>query len=133
MVTRYEKVVVSSDVDPYISGLIKGQVATRAFRQEVDRLGRGGAFDNLRASSSQAFRRIEVDSQRAGRGIDSLTTRVGLLVNGIGAFGSVLAPLSTAAVPAVAGLVTQLGFAAAAGGTVLLAFQGGALKASPTP
>lgn len=68
------------------------------------------------------------NAERAVRGlrheIDTTNDRTAWLAQGILAIGPTLAPLGAAAVPAVAGLATQMGLAAAAAGTAAMAFIG---------
>ncbi|MEO5665519.1 MAG: hypothetical protein ABIR39_19815, partial [Nocardioides sp.] len=56
--------------------------------------------------------------------LESADSRMAMLVQTGLALAPALAPLGAAAVPAIAGLTTQLGFAGVAAGTTLLAFQG---------
>ncbi len=68
---------------------------------------------------------------RASAQIDRYSGRLKLIAQGLSLLGPAAIPIAALAAPAVAGLATQLLFAAAAGGTALLAFQGvgDALKA----
>lgn len=56
--------------------------------------------------------------------LEAADSRMAAIVQGALALTPALVPLGGLAVPAIAGLVSQLGFAAAAAGTTILAFQG---------
>src|SRR5699024_12105897 len=56
--------------------------------------------------------------------LDSTQSEMGLLVSSSLALGPALVPLGATAVPAITGLASQLGFAAAAAGATGLAFYG---------
>lgn len=66
-----------------------------------------------------------------GSQIDRLSGRVRLLAEGFAVLGPSLIPIGAVGIPAISGLASQLGIAAVAGGTVILAVQGvsDALKA----
>ena len=61
---------------------------------------------------------------RSKRDLDSFSGRLGLVASAIGALGPAAVPITAVAIPAVTGLAQELGFAALAGGTAVLAFQG---------
>lgn len=65
------------------------------------------------------------------RGIDRYSGRLGLIAQAVAVLGPGLVPIAAVGIPAVTGLATQLGFAAAGAGAMVLAFQGvgDALKA----
>lgn len=67
---------------------------------------------------------IERDTKAVGSSIDRLSGRLSILAQSAASLGPALAPITVAAIPAIAGLTTQLGFAVAAGGSAILAFQG---------
>lgn len=71
------------------------------------------------------------NANTAGRSINQLTGRLRLFVDLAAMLAPALVPIGSLGVPAISGLASQLGIAAAAGGTALLAFQGvgDALKA----
>lgn len=64
------------------------------------------------------------NTRRWVRELESADSRLSAVVQTGLALAPAIAPIGAAAVPAIAGLTTQLGFAAVAGGTALLAFQG---------
>lgn len=81
----------------------------------------------LRADISN-FQRQMVAASAATKGfakdLDSADSRMGNLVQTGLALGPALVPIGAAAVPAIAGLTTQLGLAVAAAGATVFAFQG---------
>lgn len=83
------------------------------------------------ADFDRAADRVAVKAALMAKNLESTDSRMANLVQTSLALGPALVPISAAAVPAVAGLTTQLGFAVAGAGTMVLAFQGvgDALKA----
>lgn len=117
MTTRRERVIVEA-VDHYTGELDRMAAATALFRRSLDQSNSsmGPVRSNLRGMDS--------DARRASSSIDQLSGRLGLALRAVGAFGPAAVPITTAAVPAITALTTQLGFAALAGGTAMIAFQG---------
>lgn len=110
MATRYERVIV--DLDDRLTGPIaRTAAATALFRREVD-------------SSGKSLVDFDRKSEATGLRINKLSDRLGVLARAAAALGPGLVPITTAAVPAIAGLANQLGFAAAGAGTAVLAFNG---------
>lgn len=70
-------------------------------------------------------------TQDVGRNIDKLSGRLGLFIDLAATLGPALIPTAAAAVPILAGLTNQLGFAVIGAGSAVLAFHGvgDALKA----
>lgn len=68
--------------------------------------------------------KTEVSAKKAERSIDKYSGRLGLILKAGAAIVPAFVPIGAVAIPAVAGLVSQLGFAAGAAGTAVLAFQG---------
>lgn len=85
--------------------------------QNVNGLGRalGGVGGNSGLNGS--FR-------QGSNSLNQYTGRLRLLGQAIATIGPAAIPIGAVAVPAITGLASQLGFAAAAGGTAILAFQG---------
>lgn len=81
--------------------------------------------------TEQAIDRVDRAAARGSASIDRYSGRLGLIVRSLAAVGPAAVPITTATVPAITGLATQLGFAATAAGVSVLAFQGvgDALKA----
>jgi hypothetical protein len=92
--------------------------STSLFRKELDKSGR----------DVDMFVR---QTQTAEKSIDKFSGRLSLLGNVAAVLGPSLVPIGAVAVPAVAGLASELGFAALGAGVAVLAFQGmgDALKA----
>lgn len=82
---------------------------------------------NFRTAGAEAdtlTRKLEAADRRGGRAIDSMSGRVGLLVDALLTVGPAALPIGAVAVPAVAALASSLGFAAVAAGGAALAFGG---------
>ncbi len=62
--------------------------------------------------------------RQSGNLLDRNSGRLRLWAEAIATIGPALVPISAVAIPAITGLAAQLGFAAVAGGTAMLAFQG---------
>ena len=91
---RRERVVLDLDKSPYSRSLAAAGAETEAF------------------------------ARKASSDIDRYSGRLGLAVNAVSALGSGLIPIGAVGVPAVAGLTQELGFAALAGGSLLVAVNG---------
>ena len=104
---RRESVYLSLD-GTYLADVAKAAVGT----------------DVLARSLSDRPGGLAGEARRAGTQIDTLSGRLGLLTRAAAALGPAFIPVSTIAVPAVTGLAAQLGIAALAGGTAVIAFQG---------
>lgn len=78
------------------------------------------SFTNIERSSSGFGRATE----RTGSQIDRLSGRLRVLTDVATVLTPALSPIGGVIVPAISGLASQLGFAAVAGGTAVLAFQG---------
>lgn len=76
------------------------------------------------SQTSSAVSGSDQSIRRQSDTINQLTGRIRVLADVAAILGPALAPIGVLAVPAVAGLANQLGFAAAAAGTAVLAFQG---------
>lgn len=76
------------------------------------------------ASLGREIEKTGTSAGRAERSIDKYSGRLGLLLNVAAGIGPAFVPIGAVVVPAVAGLASQLGFAAAAGGAAVLAMQG---------
>lgn len=131
MATRRERVVLSLD-DEFTPGMARAAAAAALLSRELNsldgssrRTARGS--DDLNTSSDRlrtTLSRQDSALQNSGRQIDRYSGRLALVGQALSLLGPASIPLAAVTVPAVAGLATQLGFAAAAGGTMVLAFQG---------
>ena len=132
MTDRRERVVLTLD-DRFSAGMTRAAAAAALLNRELDRLDRRrlGGGGGPGGGGSDDLDRIRRNAQGAGNEIDRLSGRVKILAQTATLIGPAFVPLGAVAIPAVTGLATQLGFAAAAGGTAILAFQGvgDALKA----
>ena len=124
MGTRRERVVLELD-DQFTAGMARAAAASELFQKS---LGRTSVQSD---KTGTALRKADTDTQkfsatvtRSTRDLDSYSGRLGILASSIGALGPAAVPITAVAIPAVAGLAQELGFAALAGGTAILAFQG---------
>ncbi|MDN7120309.1 hypothetical protein INN71_02770 [Nocardioides sp. ChNu-153] len=152
MAVRHEKVVLTLE-DRFTTRAAQAAAQTALLEREVERLNRR-AGQNATASDQQgrALERLNQqlvanrnalqgvrgglgnvnqqlpiasqNSQTLANQIDRASGRLGLLAEAAIALGPALIPIGAVAVPAVTGLAAQLGFAALAAGTAVLAFQG---------
>lgn len=111
MATRKERVILDLDANPYLRGLAAAGAATEGFERKL------GGLDRTSIGFNKTTR-------TTSNSIDQLSGRLAILTRAAAALGPGLVPIATAAVPAMAGLATQLGFAAAGAGTAVLAFNG---------
>lgn len=118
MATRRERVVIELE-DRFSAEIVKAAAAAKLFDKTLD---------GINTRSAPAFSRtavtIERDANKVGSSIDRLSGRLDLILKGAASLGPALIPIATAAVPALAGLSTQLGFAVVGAGSAILAFQG---------
>lgn len=124
MATRRERVVLTLD-DDFSAGMARAAAATALLNRELGSLSRQ---EVVNARSSQAFVR---DVERMGRGakgadssINQLTGRLRLFADAAAILGPALVPLGGVAVAGIAGLTSQMGFAAVAGGVLIGSMQG---------
>lgn len=124
MAVRREKVLleVESDLAPT---MIRDAAAAKLLAKEL----RG--LSGQAVSTSRATRDMSTDNDNLSRSatkaestINQLTGRLRLLADVAAILGPALIPVGAVAIPAVAGLANELGVAALAGGTAILAFQG---------
>jgi hypothetical protein len=104
-------VVLTANASQYRAAMKDAGRDTDAFGNKVDDMGR----------------RLN----RSGFEVDRMSGRIRLIVDALTLVGPALVPIGAVAVPAIAGLAAQLGFAALAGGSFLAMWQGvgGALEA----
>lgn len=115
MATRREKVILSLQ-DDFSSGMARAAASAALLDRELSSVS-GSHVD-------RDIDRIGTSARRADQGINQLSGRLRLMADTAVVLGPALAPIGALAVPAVAGLASQLGAAAVAGGTALVAFQG---------
>jgi hypothetical protein len=111
--------------DDFTAKLARAAAAAEAFQRSMGKT--RTESDRTSASLSKADRdtqKFSATVTRSTRELDSYSGRLGLVASAIGALGPAAVPITAVAIPAVAGLAQSFGFAAAAGGTAILAFQG---------
>ena len=131
MAVRRERVELDL-VDHLSGGMLTAAAATGVLKRELNSLSR----DSIRTQRSvsdidRPIQSLGRSSNTSSREVDRLSGRMRILADVAAILGPSLIPIGAIGVPAVAGLASQLGFAAVAGGTAILAFQGvgDALKA----
>lgn len=121
---RRERVVL--DLEDHLSGgMVKAAGSTALLNRELKSLSHDSV--RTRAAVSDIDRPTQSLGRSAGstsREVDKLSGRMRILTDAAVVLGPSLIPIGAVGVPAVAGLAAQLGFAAAAGGVAILAFQG---------
>lgn len=110
MGTRLERVVIDLD-DRFTGPAARIAASTDVMARRMD-------------AADRNVKRFDRSNTDLGRSIDYMATRVSLLSHTATTFGTALVPAATGAAGAVVGLTNQLGFAAIAGGTAIVAFQG---------
>lgn len=118
MADRSVRVRLDATTEGYNRAIDGSTARTAVFRHEVDRA--DGSVTNFSRNADGA-----------GRSIDKFSGRLRLLADAAVVIGPAFAPIGAVAIPAVAGLASEFGFATVAAGTALLAFRGvgDALKA----
>lgn len=118
MAVRRESVVLDLNGN-FTRESIKAASAFALVNREVEKIDKGPA-----AAFTRGTTQIDRGARRADASINQLSGRLSLLAKTAAVLGPGFAPIATATVPAVTMLATQLGFAAVAGGTAVLAFGG---------
>ncbi|MDR7253704.1 hypothetical protein J2X46_002694 [Nocardioides sp. BE266] len=124
MATRRERVVL--DLESNLpAGMLRGAAATEILRKELDRLS-GVSVQTSRASAniSRDIDKVDSSAKRADQSINQLTGRLRLFADAAAILGPALAPLGGVAIAGMAGLASQMGFAAVAGGVLIGSLQG---------
>lgn len=127
--------MVLSLQDDFTAGMIRAAAATDLLNQRVNSLSKQAVQSRrVNRDMGDGLDDVARRTEKAGSSIDQLSGRLGLLARIGATLGPSLVPIGALAVPAVTGLASQLGFAALAGGTAVVAFQGvgDALKALNT-
>lgn len=131
MATRRERVIL--DLEDHLSpGMVKAAAATGLLNKELGSLSRDSVRTRRSVSDiDQPVGNLGRSAGNSSKEVDKLSGRMRILADVAAILGPSLIPIGAVAVPAIAGLSAQLGFAAIAGGTAVLAFQGvgDALKA----
>lgn len=131
MGTRRERVIL--DLEDHLSpGMAKAAGSTALLNRELKSLSRDSVQTRRAVSDiDRPVSDLGRSSTSTSREVDRLSGRMRILADVATILGPALVPIGAVAVPAVSGLAAQLGFAAVAAGTAVLAFQGvgDALKA----
>lgn len=124
MATRHERVVLTLE-DNFTTSAARAAAATALINRELKSLS-GAAVTTHRPLRSTAGEvdKVTKSVQRGQRDLDRFSGRLTLLRDAAIAIGPALIPIGAVAVPAVTALAAQLGAAALAGGTAIVAFQG---------
>lgn len=134
IVVRREKVILEVESE-VAAALTRDAAAAALLTRELNRLS-GQSVTTGRATQnvSRDNDTIARSASKADASINKLTGRLRLIADVAAILGPALVPIGALGVPAVAGLANQLGVAALAGGTAIIAFQGvgDALKAVNT-
>lgn len=123
MAVRRESVVLDLE-DRLTPGMLRAAAATGVLDHELNKL--SGDSVNTSRSVSRAegeVQKLGRTSESGGRSIDKLSGRLGLLVQVGLAVGPALVPIGAVGVQAIAGLSSEMGFAAIGAGTMVLAFH----------
>lgn len=127
MAVRNESVRLSLD-GTFTTDMARATAATLALNSALSGLNRSstsaGSGVSRLGSSSTGLPALQTQANGTGRSINQLTGRMRLLVDAAGALGPALIPLGAAGVGGLAGLASQLGAAASAGGVAILALSG---------
>lgn len=124
MATRTEAVRLTF-IDDSTSGVMRAAAAFALLDKSIDGVdGNSIAASRSTQGLARDNDRLSQSAVRATSSIDQYSGRLGLLARAAGALGPALIPVGAVAIPAVAGLANQFGFAAVAAGTAVLAFQG---------
>lgn len=124
MATRRERVVL--DLESNLpEGMLRGAAATQVLRMELNRLS-GQSVITARASASMSrdMDKVSTSAGKADKSINQLTGRLRLFADAAAVLGPALVPLGGVAVAGIAGLASQMGFAAVAGGVLIGSMQG---------
>ncbi|MCW2496395.1 hypothetical protein [Jatrophihabitans sp.] len=133
MATRRERVVLDLESN-VAAGLTRDAAAAALLKRELNSLS-GTAVQTSRSvdglNKSSGVSKFGKDAETSSKQLDRFTGRLALFAQAAAVLGPALVPIGAVAIPAVTGLAAQLGFAATAGGTAIIAFQGvgDALKA----
>lgn len=111
--------------DDFSSGMAKAAAAAALLNRELNSL--SGQSVRVARSTQNIARDTDTiarSANTADRSINQLTGRLRFMAQAAAALGPGLLPIGAVGIPAVTGLANQLGVAALAGGSLVLAFQG---------
>lgn len=125
MATRNERVVLTLD-DHFTTPMARSAAATALLNRELDHLS-GSSTQvqrTLRPIANQDIPALGRSADRTGNQIDRMSGRLRILADVAASIGPALVPIGGAGIAALSGLANQLGVAALAGGSAIIAFQG---------
>lgn len=125
MGVRSEVVRLSLQDAGFTAEMAKAYGATALLARALDQV--DGKVIRVSGTSKTAARDIESLGgafRKSGPDIDKFSGRLGLAARAVAAFGPAAVPIATSLAPALAGLATQMGAAALAGGVLVASFQG---------
>lgn len=131
MATRRERVVLELE-DHFSTGMAKAAAAAALLDKSLDDLKRSARLTNATTHASEReINGLTRSLRRNGPEIDRFSGRLRLMADTMSILGPSLVPVAAVGVPAVAGLASQLGFAALGMTSLVVASQGvgDALKA----
>ena len=139
MAVRQESVRLSLDDAGFTSGMAKAAAATALLDKQLNSLDgshvqTSKSSDALAKSSGALAAEVDKTARsvdQGGASIDKFSGRLSLLAQAASVLGPALIPIGAVGVPALTGLATAATAGAAAGGSLIVAFQGvgDALKA----
>lgn len=124
MAVRHERVILELE-DNFTTGMARAAASAALLNRELNSLSR----DSVRTRSAvsdidRPIQQVGRSSGTTGREVDRLSGRMRILADVAAILGPSLVPIGAVGIPAITGLAAQLGFAATAGATAILAFQG---------
>lgn len=122
MTTRHEAVRLEF-IDDSTAGVLRAAAAYAMLDQAIDSID-GKTVRVAIADLGGETDRLSSSAVRGSSSIDQFSGRLATLAKIAAVVGPSFIPIGAVAIPAVAGLANQLGFAAIAGGTAMIAFQG---------
>lgn len=131
MAVRRESVLLEVD-DRFTRDILKAAAATKVLDQALNSLSRSAVTSSRDITRAQQdTERMRRSAEQTGPAIDRLSGRLAIMAKAALVLGPALIPIGAVGVAGVAGLASQLGFAAVGMGSLLVATRGlgDALKA----
>lgn len=131
MAVRRESVLLEVD-DRFTRDILKAAAATKALDQALNSLSRSAVTSSRDITRAQQdTEKMRRSADQTGPAIDRLSGRLEIMAKAALVLGPALVPIGAVGIAGVAGLASQLGFAAIGMGTLVAATQGvgDALKA----
>ncbi|GAA1543589.1 hypothetical protein [Nocardioides humi] len=124
MATRRERVILDLQ-DDFSGPMGRAAGATALLNHELDRLaGQAIVSSRFARGVERDMDKVSQSTRRTSADINQLSGRLSLLARFMGVFGPTASPISAVAVAGVAGIASQLGFAATGALSLLVAVQG---------